>query len=87
MLAPSYIFNLVCVFGSDSDLHTLKTNFPPDFKICTVSTVKTETSKKNCQQKRLFFPDFFSMCCPCPFPQLDGISACFDNILPSKTDI
>jgi hypothetical protein len=27
------------------------------------------------------------MCCPCLFPQLDGISACFDNILPSKNAI
>jgi hypothetical protein len=27
------------------------------------------------------------MCCPCPFPELDGISACFDNILPSKIAI
>jgi hypothetical protein len=34
-----------------------------------------------------FFPDFCSMCCPCPFAQLDGISACFDNILPSKIAI
>jgi hypothetical protein len=52
---------------------------------CTVSVVKTETSKKNCQKKPAdFIFIFFAMCCPCPFSHLDGISACFDNILPLK---
>jgi hypothetical protein len=43
--------------------------------------------KKLPKKRQIFFPDFFSMCCPCPFPPQDGISARFDNILPSKIAI
>jgi hypothetical protein len=53
----------------------------------TVSTIKNETSKKLPKKWLNFFPDFCSICGPCPFPQLDGISACFDNFLLSKIAI
>jgi hypothetical protein len=54
----------------------------------TVSDVKTETSLKKLPQKTvIFFPDFFPMCCPCPFLQLDGVSLCLDDVLLSKIAI
>ncbi len=54
----------------------------------TAGAVKTKTSKKIRQKKRLFFfPDFFYMRCPRPFLQVDGVSLCLDGVLSSKNGI
>ncbi len=54
---------------------------------CTVSAVKIGASKKIRQKKARFFPDFFYMCCPCPFLQVDSVSSRLDSVLPTKRAI
>jgi hypothetical protein len=39
------------------------------------------------QKKGCFFPDFFPVCCPCSFLQVDSVSLCLDGVLPSKIAI
>jgi hypothetical protein len=69
--------------------HSLPLLLKGEGLVNTAGAVKTETSKKIRQKKtaRFFFPDFFYMCCPCPFLQVDGVSLCLDVVLSSKGGI
>jgi hypothetical protein len=84
------VFFLKTGGGSERELFSLRLKLD-DFTSgfwTTVSAVKTETSKKIRQKKRLvFFPDFFYMRCPCPFLQVDSVSLCSDSVLSSKSGI